>query len=82
MEWMYHSSGSQFGKSLLKVRMQRTKALGLLHKQVKKDSTMSRVGLPDYLLVFRDRRENAKPVNTDIPVDLWQKWASPIWVRY
>jgi hypothetical protein len=27
--------------------MQRTKALGLLHKQVKKDSTMSRVGIPD-----------------------------------
>jgi DNA modification methylase len=61
------------------IEMQRTKALGLLHKQVKKDSTMSRVGLPDYLLVFRDRRENAKPVKTDIPVDLWQKWASPIW---
>jgi hypothetical protein len=33
--------------------MQRTKALGLLHKQVKKDSTMSRVGIPDYVLVFR-----------------------------
>ena len=61
------------------IEMQRTKALGLLHKQVKKDSTMSRVGLPDYLLVFRDRRVNEKPVKTDIPVDLWQKWASPIW---
>jgi DNA modification methylase len=35
--------------------------------------------LPDYLLVFRDRRVNEKPVKTDIPVDLWQKWASPIW---
>ncbi len=61
------------------IEMQRTKALGLLHKQVKKDSTMSRVGLPDYLLVFRDKRENVIPVKTDIPVDLWQKWASPIW---
>src|SRR5690606_31029283 len=35
------------------VEMQRTKALGLLHKQVKKDSTMSRVGIPDYVLIFR-----------------------------
>lgn len=61
------------------IEMQRTKALGLLHKQVKKDSTMSRVGLPDYLLVFRDKRQNLNPVKTDIPVDLWQKWASPIW---
>lgn len=61
------------------IEMQRTKALGLLHKQVKKDSTMSRVGLPDYLLVFRDKRESVIPVKTDIPVDLWQKWASPIW---
>ena len=33
--------------------MQRTKALGLLHKQVKKDAAMSRVGIPDYLMVFR-----------------------------
>ena len=32
--------------------MQRTKALGLLHKQVKKDSTISRVGIPDYLMIF------------------------------
>ena len=35
------------------IEMQRTKALGLLHKQVKKDSTMSRVGIPDYVMIFR-----------------------------
>jgi hypothetical protein len=35
------------------IEMQRTKAQGLLHKQVKKDSSMSRQGLPDYLLLFR-----------------------------
>ena len=60
--------------------MQRTKALGLLHKQLKKDSTMSRTGIPDYLLVFRKEGENKEPVaNKDISVDYWQKIASPVW---
>jgi hypothetical protein len=63
------------------VEMQRTKALGLLHKQVKKDSTMSRVGIPDYVMIFRKDGERLNPVtNTDLPVDLWQKYASPVWV--
>ncbi len=61
------------------IEMQRTKALGLLHKQLKKDSTMSRVGLPDYILVFRHKGENPIPIKTDIDVNLWQKWASPVW---
>ena len=62
------------------VEMQRTKALGLLHKQLKKDSTMSRTGIPDYLLVFRKEGENKTPIaNKDISVDLWQKLASPVW---
>ena len=63
------------------IEMQRTKALGLLHKQVKKDSTMSRVGIPDYIMVFRKDGERNNPVtNTNIPVDLWQKIASPVWM--
>lgn len=63
------------------VEMQRTKALGLLHKQVKKDSTMSRVGIPDYVLIFRKDGERNNPVtNTKLPVDLWQKYASPVWM--
>jgi DNA modification methylase len=62
------------------VEMQRTKALGLLHKQIKKDSTMSRVGIPDYLMIFRKDGERLHPVtNTELPVDLWQKYASPVW---
>lgn len=62
------------------VEMQRTKALGLLHKQIKKDSTMSRVGIPDYVLIFRKDGERISPVtNTSLPVDLWQKYASPVW---
>ncbi len=63
------------------IEMQRTKALGLLHKQVKKDSTMSRVGIPDYVMIFRKDGERSNPVtNTHIPVDLWQKYASPVWM--
>jgi len=63
------------------VEMQRTKALGLLHKQIKKDSTMSRVGIPDYVLIFRKDGERTNPVtNKDLPVDLWQKYASPVWM--
>jgi DNA modification methylase len=60
--------------------MQRTKALGLLHKQVKKDAAMSRVGIPDYLLVFRKPGEHEHPVRCDIPVDTWQQYASPVWM--
>lgn len=62
------------------IEMQRTKALGLLHKQVKKDSAMCRVGIPDYVLFFRNAGDNKTPItNTNIPVDLWQKIASPVW---
>ena len=62
--------------------MQRTKALGLLHKQIRKDSSMSRQGIPDYVVTMRKPGENAHPIAHDpeqFPVSLWQKWASPIW---
>ncbi|NQZ45053.1 MAG: site-specific DNA-methyltransferase [Flavobacteriaceae bacterium] len=68
--------------------MQRTKALGLLHKTIKKDSSMSRVGGSDYILVFRKDGENENPIvhqdkdpakENYLPVDLWQKYASPVW---
>jgi len=69
--------------------MQRTKALGLLHKTIKKDSSMSRVGIPDYVLFFRNDGENETPITHQdkdeslpnyLPVDLWQKYASPVWM--
>lgn len=63
--------------------MQRTKALGLLYKQLKKDSAMSRQGIPDYLVTFRKPGENPRPVTKDpraFPVDLWQHYASPVWM--
>jgi len=62
--------------------MQRTKALGLLHKQLRKDSCMSRQGIPDYLLMFRTPGANPEPVShthETFPVDLWQRYASPVW---
>lgn len=63
--------------------MQRTKALGLLHKQIKKDSCMSRQGIPDYLVTMRKPGENPERVtHTDdsFPVQLWQRYASPVWM--
>jgi DNA modification methylase len=62
--------------------MQRTKALGLLWKQIKKDSTMSRQGIPDYVVTMRTPGENKSPVAhtaEQFPVDQWQQWASPVW---
>ena len=62
--------------------MTRTKALGLLHKQLKKDSCRSRQGIPDYIITFRKNADNPEPVthtNESFPVDKWQNYASPIW---
>ena len=62
--------------------MQRTKALGLLHKQLKKDSCMSRQGIADYLVTMRKHGSNPERVghsNQSFPVSQWQEWASPVW---
>lgn len=76
--FIYHSRVTLWKNPV--TEMQRTKSIGLLHKQVKKDAAMSRVGLPDYLLVFRKPGEHAHPVKCDIPVERWQKYASPVWM--
>ena len=63
--------------------MQRTKALGLLYKQVRKNSAMSRQGIPDYLITMRKPGENSEPIvhtHDSFPVSLWQKYASPVWM--
>jgi DNA modification methylase len=65
------------------VAVTRTKALGLLHKQLKKDSAMSRTGIPDYVVVFRkpgDNPDKIEHTNESFPVDEWQKVASPVWM--
>ena len=84
--FVYHSRVTIWKNPV--TEMQRTKALGLLHKTIKKDSSMTRVGIPDYVLFFRNDGENETPIthqDTDssrkdyLPVDLWQKYASPVW---
>jgi len=63
--------------------MQRTKAHGLLHATLKKDSSDSRVGCADYLLVFKAPGKNPKPIvknANDYPVSWWQEVASPVWM--
>jgi len=78
------------------VQVTRTKALGLLHKQMVKDSAMSRQGLPDYLVTMRKPGENPEPVygmldrfvgdestferKGKLSIDIWQKYASPVWM--
>mgnify|MGYP003631207814 FL=1 len=85
--FIYHAKTTLWKNPV--TEMQRTKALGLLHKTIKKDSSMSRVGIPDYVLFFRNAGENETPIThqaTDetkpdyLPVDLWQKYASPVWM--
>lgn len=79
--FIYHSKVTIWKSPV--VEMQRTKALGLLHKQVKKDSSMSRQGLPDYLITFRKQGDNEELItHTDdnFPVDVWQHYADPVWM--
>jgi hypothetical protein len=51
------------------VEMQRTKALGLLYKTIRKDSAMNRVGMPDYMLFFRKDAPNDRPISHAAPED-------------
>lgn len=69
--------------------MQRTKAHGLLYKQLRTDSTFSRQGMAEYVLVFRRWPENEDEQEEIVPVthtkdgfslDQWQQWASPVWM--
>jgi DNA modification methylase len=62
--------------------MQRTKALGLLHKSVRENAAMCRQGIPDYLVTMRAPGDQAQRVThgSEYPVDLWQKVASPVWM--
>lgn len=65
------------------VAMQRTKALGLLHKQIKKDSAMCRQGIADYIITLRKPGENKERIshtNETFPVEKWQQYASPVWM--
>lgn len=65
------------------VEMTRTKHVGLLYKQLQKDSSKSRGGMPDYLITFIKPGENTSPIShtpEDFPLEQWQEWASPVWM--
>lgn len=92
--WIFHSRVMIWKDPV--VEMQRTKALGLLHKQICKDSTYSRMGIADQLLLFRrpgDEQPVHKPTGFDpkdyigemeseviTSIDVWQRYASPVWM--
>lgn len=79
--WIYHSEVCIWKDPV--TAMQRTKALGLLHKQIKKDSCMSRQGIADYLVTMRRPGDNPEPVShtaEQFPVEVWQRYASPVWM--
>ena len=79
--FIYHSKVTIWKNPV--TEMQRTKALGLLHKQIRKDSTMNRQGIPDYVVTMRKPGENPERVShthETFPVDVWQNYASPVWM--
>jgi DNA modification methylase len=79
--WVFHSEVVIWKDPV--TAMQRTKALGLLLKTIRKDSSMSRQGIPDYLVTMRKPGDNPEPIShtaENFPVSLWQKYASPVWM--
>ncbi len=79
--FIYHSKVTIWKNPV--TEMQRTKALGLLHKQIRKDSTMNRQGIPDYIITMRKPGENPERVShthESFPVNVWQNYASPVWM--
>lgn len=74
----------------------RTKALGLMHKQLCKDSALSRCGIPDYLVAVRAPGENQQPIrhpdgltefygeneptSGNLSHERWRRYASPVWM--
>lgn len=79
--FIYHSKITIWKNPV--TEMQRTKALGLLHKQIRKDSSMSRQGIPDYIVTMRKPGNNPELIShthDNFPVDVWQQYASPVWM--
>lgn len=79
--WIMHSRRTIWKSPV--TEMTRTKHVGLLYKQLQKDSVKSRGGMPDYLITFVKPGDNAEPITHtphDFPLDQWQEWASPVWM--
>lgn len=79
--WILHSRRTIWKCPV--VEMTRTKHVGLLYKQLQKDSSKSRGGMPDYLLTFIKPGENVSPIQhtpESFSLEQWQEWASPVWM--
>lgn len=79
--WIMHSRRTIWKSPV--TEMTRTKHVGLLYKQLVKDSSKSRGGMPDYLITFIKPGDNAELIAhrpNDFPVEQWQEWASPVWM--
>ena len=92
--FIYHSEHCAWKDPLIEAT--RTKALGLMHKQLCKDSARSRAGIPQYLLAFRKDGENPEPVvhidgltefcgenppiHGNLSHERWRRYASPVWM--
>ena len=66
----------------------KTNAHGLLYKTFRNDASLCRVGMPEYLLVFRkwpqseEEKDLQRPVlhpQSQAPLPIWQELASPVW---
>ncbi len=79
--WIMHSRRTIWKSPI--TEMTRTKHVGLLYKQLRKDSAKSRGGMPDYLITFVKPGDNEGPIEhtpESFPLDQWQEWASPVWM--
>ncbi len=81
--WAYHSEITIWKDPV--IEMQRTKAQGLLYKQLRANSKYTRMGMAEYLIIFRKWGENMNenPVThtkDEFTLNQWQQWASPVWM--
>ena len=83
--WAYHAEVTIWKDPV--IEMQRTKAQGLLYKQLRQNSKYTRTGMAEYLMIFRKWGDpdsmKERPVthtHDSFPLDQWQQWASPVWM--
>jgi DNA modification methylase len=92
--FIFHSEHCMWKDPLIEAT--RTKALGLMHKQLCKDSSMCRSGIPQYIVSFRKKGENKSPIahqngldsfygenppeNGVLSHERWRRYASPVWM--
>lgn len=80
-DFIYHSETVIWKDPV--TQMQRTKALGLLHKSVRGNASMCRQAIPDYLVTMRAPgtvQERVTHTTEDYPISKWQNVASPVWM--